>query len=77
MPCDCIEVMDAKLADLNTKISVTFGFPRDGSPSYVLPHIQTEKIDTKKRGSTALAIPSYCPFCGVAYVTPAADKAAA
>jgi hypothetical protein len=67
MACNCIEEMDAKLAEHNTRIAVTFAFPRDGSPSYVLPTIAVEKIDRKKRGSTALAFPTYCPFCGTQY----------
>ena len=67
MACDCISVIDAKLAEHNTRICVTFGFPRDGSPSFTRPHIMTEKIVTRTRGSAMLAIPSYCPFCGERY----------
>lgn len=67
MTCNCIELMDAKLAPSNTRLAVTFAFPTGGGSSATLPTIQTEKIETRKRGSTALAIPSFCPFCGVAY----------
>ena len=67
MTCDCIDQMNAKLADKNTRLHVTFSFPRDGSPSQTFPLIGTEKIETRKRGSACLAIPSYCPFCGVSY----------
>ena len=67
MSCNCIEEMDAKLAGHNTKLRVTFGFPRDGSPCYTLPLIDTEKVETRKRVGPALAIPSFCPFCGNAY----------
>lgn len=49
MTCNCIAEMDAKLREHNTKLSVTFSFPRDGSPSYTLPYIKTEKIETRKR----------------------------
>jgi len=66
MSCDCIAAMDAKLATMNTKLSVTLGFGRDGS-SWLLPTIDTEKLDRKVRKGPALAIPTFCPFCGVAY----------
>jgi hypothetical protein len=65
--CKCVEEMDAKLAEFNTRISVTFGFPRDGSPSYTRPRIATEKLETRKRVGPALAVPSFCPFCGTKY----------
>lgn len=64
--CNCIAEMDAKLAAMNTKLHITLGFGRDGS-TYVLPLIGTEKIETRKRVGPALAIPSFCPFCGVSY----------
>lgn len=67
MACNCIDEMDAKLADYNTKLSVTFGFPRDGSESYTMPTIGTEKLDRKVRKGPALAIAGFCPFCGAAY----------
>ena len=67
MGCDCISVMDAKLADHNTRIAVTFGFPRDGSPPYTRPTIQTEKLESRKRVGPAIALPSFCPFCGEKY----------
>lgn len=67
MTCKCIEEMNAKLGEHNTRLCVTFGFPRDGSPSFTRPHIQTEKIETRKRVGAVLAIPSFCPFCGERY----------
>lgn len=67
MACDCIAEMDAKLAEHNTKLCVTFAFPRDGSPSYTLPSIETEKIEKRQRKGPALAIPCFCPFCGTKY----------
>ena len=66
MSCNCIDEMDAKLADHNTKLGVTFGFGRDGS-SYVFPHIMTEKVEKRTRKGPALAVPTYCPFCGKSY----------
>ena len=67
MTCNCMDEMDAKLAELNTRLVVTFGFPRDGSPSYTRPKLDVEKIEPRKRVGPALAIPSFCPFCGVKY----------
>lgn len=65
--CNCIKEMDEKLAEYNTKLMLTMGFPRDGTPSYCLPHIDTEKIEKRKRLGPALAVPTFCPFCGVKY----------
>lgn len=66
MACDCIDVMDDKLAEHNTKLALTFGFGRDGS-SHTYPSIGTEKLDRKVRKGPALAIPTFCPFCGTKY----------
>jgi hypothetical protein len=76
MTCSCIEQMDAKLAVHNTRLVVTFGFPRDGSPSYVRPSLHTEKIEARKRGKGVIALPSFCPFCGEAYEPQPASPAA-
>jgi len=59
--------MDAKLAPHNTRLAVTFGLSRTTGKSMTLPTIQVEKVESRKRGSLALAIASYCPFCGVSY----------
>lgn len=72
--CECIAQMDAKLAPLNTKLSLTFSFGRNGGPSYTLPTIETKKIESRKRGGPALAIASFCPFCGEAYAPAALAK---
>jgi len=70
--CTCIDEMNAKLAEKNSKLQVTFSFSFNGEPSRVLPLIGTEKIETRKRGSACLAIPSFCPFCGISYSGPSA-----
>lgn len=67
MTCTCITEIDARLGENNTRLCVTFGFPRDGRPSFTRPTIMTEKIETRKRGSAVLAIPTFCPFCGTRY----------
>lgn len=69
MGCNCIEEMDAKLLPYNMRLVVTFGFRRDGA-TFLRPKIQTEKINTRKK-ETALAYPSFCPFCGASYRQPA------
>ena len=69
MTCNCIQEMDKKLGAHNTRLCVTFGFPRDGSPSYTRPALMVEKINTRNR-EKVLAIPSYCPFCGERYERP-------
>lgn len=67
MSCNCIEEMDAKLGEHNTKMGVIFGFPRDGRPMFVRPFIMTEKIERRKRVGPLLAVPTFCPFCGERY----------
>ena len=67
MPCECIDQMNAKLREHNTEIEETLCFPRDGSPIFTLPMIGTKKIESRVRKGPALAIPSFCPFCGERY----------
>jgi hypothetical protein len=74
-PCTCIDEMNAKLAPHNTRLGLTFGFPRDGGPSTTAPALVTEKIETRKRVGPALAIASFCPFCGVPYARQPASPA--
>ena len=66
MACNCINEMNDRMVEHNTRLCVTFGFPRDGSPSYTRPALMTEKINTRNR-NRVLAIPSFCPFCGGKY----------
>lgn len=76
MSCDCIKQMDAKLAPHNTRLAVTFGFSRATGKSVTLPTILVEKVESRKRGSEALAIASFCPFCGERYDAPATNAQA-
>ncbi|WP_165357360.1 hypothetical protein [Sphingosinicella sp. CPCC 101087] len=76
MACDCIATMDRLLAKHNTKLQVTFAFGRDGS-SATYPSIGTEKIERRTRKGPMLAIPTYCPFCGVRYSPAPAEPAGA
>lgn len=77
MACNCIAEMDALLAERNTKLNVSFVFPRDGSASFTLPLLDVEKIEKRKRVGPALAVPSFCPFCGVRYTAPAHNSTGA
>lgn len=76
MTCNCIEEMNALLTEYNTKLGVTLGFGRDGS-SYLLPHLMTEKVEKRVRRGPALAIPTFCPFCGTKYKAEGGDNAPA
>lgn len=76
MSCNCIDTMDALLGEHNTRLVVTFGFPRDGRPAYTWPKIQTEKVETRKRVGPVLMIPTFCPFCGERYEPAPAAPAA-
>ena len=63
--CSCIEEMNRLMAEKgsNTKLCITF----NGMTGQGYPTIQTEKANKKRRERPALAIPSYCPFCGGKY----------
>jgi hypothetical protein len=77
-PCNCLDDFNERLKEHNTKIDVTFGFPRDGSPAFIRPTILTSKIEPRKRVGPAIAVPTFCPFCGNRYegypVIPAAEQ---
>lgn len=66
MACDCIAILDKRLADHNSRIQVTFVHNREAATLEVRPHIGTEKLDPRKRDKMG-AIATYCPFCGTRY----------
>lgn len=66
-PCTCVADFNKQLGEHNTKIVETVGIPRDGSPMFTRPTIRTEKIESLKRAGPAIAMPTYCPFCGIRY----------
>ena len=61
--CECIEKVEAKLAEKNTRLHLAFSC--SGEPTKVM--LGTEKIDSKVRGKPVNLISAYCPFCGVKY----------
>lgn len=66
MSCNCIDEMNAKLTLHNTELALTFGITTTGA-CLDLPTIETKKIETRKRVGPALAIATFCPFCGTNY----------
>lgn len=60
--CDCIERINEKLGEHNSRLSTTF-MVRDGELKDSLV-IQTEKINPRNREKMG-AVPTFCPFCGV------------
>ncbi len=62
--CNCVEKVDAKLAEFNTKLcrSLALDFSTGEASTHI--SIATEKIDTKKRGPAKTVWVTYCPFCG-------------
>ena len=64
MSCDCISVMDAKLAERNTKLTCGIVFTRP--EAYAVHVIEVEKLNLRKRDRVSV-VPTFCPFCGVPY----------
>lgn len=59
--CDCIDQMNAKIADINGIIVSTYSEPSR-------PIIETMKLDATKRKKKAFSVlASFCPFCGEKY----------
>jgi hypothetical protein len=76
MACKCIEVIDAELAKCNSRLDVGFTFGTPERPGYAFPALNTEKINKRNRDRMGV-IPTFCPFCGVAYRAEADADAAA
>ncbi len=80
MACTCIETVDAKLAERNTRIMIPITFSLRGSVDPgPRPMIVTEQIEKGRGKQKAVGMfASFCPFCGVAYeprpAVPAAEQ---
>jgi hypothetical protein len=69
--CGCMGRTDTMLAERNTRLKAIF--VREGDALVSRPYIGTEQIETGRGKKKATSIiPSFCPFCGVKYPTPAA-----
>lgn len=73
-PCNCIDEVNAKLAEHNAQILLPM-FVGGGGPKR--PFIETTKLDEKKRGKPPALFATVCPFCGAKYPERVAPKAEA
>jgi hypothetical protein len=58
--CNCIDEVDAFLADRNARIMMPIIGPQR-------PFVETMKVDPAKRGRIPSMFASFCPFCGEKY----------
>lgn len=71
MTCECIETVDAKLAERNTRVMlpIMLGADQTRRPMIVTDQVQTGRGKQKAVGLFA----TYCPFCGVPYFSDAPE----
>lgn len=68
MTCKCIEEVNAKLAERNTRLHEPWIIGDDKTRRLF---IETEQIETGRGKAKATAMFStYCPFCGVKHDSP-------
>lgn len=69
-PCDCIETVNAMLAERNTRLMLPIMLGTDQTPRLM---IVTDQIKSGRGQKKAVGMfATYCPFCGVSCVpTPA------
>jgi len=63
--CECLEKVDAQLAQYNTRVGTALSLSEDMSQMWVDIVISSEKVEKKKRGRARTIVAAYCPFCGV------------
>ncbi|MDB5707831.1 MAG: hypothetical protein JWN66_4947 [Sphingomonas bacterium] len=67
MACNCIETVDAKLAERNTRIMLPIMLGADQTARTM---IVTDQIETGRGKQKAVGMfASYCPFCGIGYAS--------
>lgn len=65
MNCDCIERVDAKLAEQNLALDATFILEPKKPYSMLSVSTHFKDLTKKKRGQKpAEILVTYCPFCG-------------
>lgn len=63
MTCNCIDTVDAMLAERNTRIMLPIMLGSDQTPR---PMIKTEQIETGRGKKKAVGMfATFCPFCGI------------
>lgn len=60
--CDCLDIVDKKLVEYNTRLMRAFLM--NGTER---PYIETVKLYSSKRGKAKTMLPTFCPFCGTRY----------
>jgi predicted Zn-ribbon and HTH transcriptional regulator len=69
MTCTCIETVNEKLKERNTRLEIPIMLRFKGEPRQddrVI--IRTEQVETGRGKAKAVAMfPTYCPFCGVVH----------
>lgn len=69
MTCDCIKKMDAKLAYMNTRVSVVYGIDDAMNLTHTATKVVTEKVDKGIKGAKPQSlVATFCPFCGTKLV---------
>jgi hypothetical protein len=64
--CDCIKRINEYLEPKNTQVTPTIAVSGN-TFQFLGVRIETQKIDTSKRGKPVSLIAAYCPFCGQKY----------
>ncbi len=65
MACSCIEMVNARLAERNTRMMLPIMFGEDQTRR---PMIETEQVETGRGKPKAVAMfATFCPFCGTSY----------
>lgn len=66
MTCKCVEVVNAKLAERNTRLTQPMLLSGEAGDPPVM--IETHQIETGRGKKKAISVfATYCPFCGKAY----------